>query len=48
MSVLYVLFSGKVGTWKSHFTVAQNDAIEETYRARLEEIGIEFQYDIDS
>ncbi|XP_038066844.1 sulfotransferase 1A1-like [Patiria miniata] len=36
---------GKVGDWKSHFTVAQNEAMDAEIKERLKGSGLTFEYD---
>ncbi|XP_070558506.1 sulfotransferase 1C4-like [Ptychodera flava] len=39
-----LLRMGKVGTWRSRLTPEESQAIDETFNARLAEIGLEFKY----
>ncbi|XP_070558512.1 sulfotransferase 1C4-like isoform X2 [Ptychodera flava] len=39
-----MLRKGKVGTWGSRLTPEESQAIDETFKARLAEIGLEFEY----
>ena len=44
-SLLFWLFlSGKVGDWKSHFTVAQNEVLDAFIRDKLAGTGLTFDY----
>ncbi|XP_070558510.1 sulfotransferase 1B1-like [Ptychodera flava] len=35
---------GKVGAWRNRLTPEESQAIDETFNARLAEIGLQFQY----
>ena len=38
-------FAGKVGDWKSHFTVAQNEVMDALIREKLAGSGLTFDYE---
>ena len=37
--------SGKIGQWKNHFTVAQNEWFDNKYKDRLEASGMKLRYE---
>lgn len=37
---------GKVGDWRTHFTVAQNEEFDEDYKKKMEDTTVEFQTEI--
>jgi hypothetical protein len=37
--------SGKIGQWKNHFTVAQNEWFDDKYKDRLEASGVKLRYE---
>ncbi|XP_066500457.1 cytosolic sulfotransferase 3-like [Hoplias malabaricus] len=37
---------GKVGDWKNHFTVAQNEKLEERYKQKMKNITLQFRTEI--
>ncbi|XP_031609546.2 cytosolic sulfotransferase 2-like [Oreochromis aureus] len=37
---------GKVGEWKNHFTVAQNEQFDEDYKQKMKNPDLKFRYEI--
>lgn len=46
MNDVSVDFPGKVGDWKTHFTVAQNEAFDEDYRSKMKDPTLRFRTEI--
>jgi hypothetical protein len=36
---------GEIGSWKEYFTVAQSEAFDQLYKERVQESGLEFQFE---
>jgi hypothetical protein len=39
-------FTGKVGDWKNHFTVAQNEQFDEEYHKKLNNTTLHFRTEV--
>ena len=44
--MFFFYFTGQVGDWKSHFTVAQNEMFNKFYNDRLGHLQIPFKYSL--
>ena len=45
IQTLFISFAGIIGDWKNHFTVAQNEQMDEVIKAKMPENTIyTFQY----
>ena len=40
------LFSGKVGDWKNHFTVAENERFDRIYTEKMDGTGLDLDFEL--
>jgi hypothetical protein len=47
MSYIFsIIFTGVVGDWKNHFTVAQNERFDQLYNEKMKGITFSYKYTI--